>query len=121
MIIAQSASLDDARLIAGADTGDPEHQVRQSRFGPLRMQVLVAVVIGVGVWFPNTGAALKLRVRGIVVREGRGGAHREFTYKLLQPRRAAEALGEKGKGLAPVRPQPRSASPGGRRDEDAPA
>jgi aerobic C4-dicarboxylate transport protein len=61
MTIAQSASLDDARLIAGADTGDPEHPVRRSRFGPLWMQVLVAVVIGIGigVWFPNTGAALK--------------------------------------------------------------
>src|SRR5580693_8724484 len=61
MTIAQSASLDDARLIAGADTGDPEHPVRRSRFGPLWMQVLVAVVIGIGigVWFPNTGAVLK--------------------------------------------------------------
>ena len=61
MTIVQSASLDDARLIAGADTGDPEHPVRRSRFGPLWMQVLVAVVIGIGigVWFPNTGAALK--------------------------------------------------------------
>ena len=32
----------------------------------------------------------KLRVRGVVVREGRGGAHRQFTYRLLRqtaPRR----------------------------------
>jgi hypothetical protein len=27
----------------------------------------------------------RLRVRGVVVREGRGGAHREFTYKLVRP------------------------------------
>ena len=41
----------------------------------------------------------RLRVRGIVLREGRGGAHREFTYRLLRPDRAAKALSEKG-GLA---------------------
>jgi hypothetical protein len=44
----------------------------------------------------------KLRVRGVVVREGRGGAHRKFTYKLLRPDIAAKALREKG-GLAPHR------------------
>jgi hypothetical protein len=44
----------------------------------------------------------KLRVRGVVVREGRGGAHREFTYRLLRPDRAAEALNEKGGGLSRV-------------------
>ena len=43
----------------------------------------------------------KLRVRGIVLREGRGGAHRKFTYKLLRPELAAMALREKA-GLAPV-------------------
>jgi hypothetical protein len=43
----------------------------------------------------------KLRVRGVVLREGRGGAHREFTYKLLRPDVAAKALGEKG-GLVPA-------------------
>jgi hypothetical protein len=42
----------------------------------------------------------KLRVRGVVVRENRGRAHREFTYKLLRPDRAAKALSEKGGGLA---------------------
>jgi hypothetical protein len=42
----------------------------------------------------------KLRVRGVVVREGRGGAHREFTYSLLRPDLAAKALREKGGGLA---------------------
>ena len=42
----------------------------------------------------------KLRVRGVVVREGRGGAHRKFTYRLLRPDVAAKALGEKGGGLA---------------------
>jgi hypothetical protein len=41
----------------------------------------------------------KLRVRGVVVREGRGGAYRQFTYKLLRADIAAKALGEKG-GLA---------------------
>jgi hypothetical protein len=42
----------------------------------------------------------KLRVRGVVIREGRGGAHREFTYRLVRPDLAAKALGEKGGGLA---------------------
>ena len=37
----------------------------------------------------------KLRVRGVVVREGRGGAHRHFTCRLLRPDRAAKALKEK--------------------------
>jgi len=41
-----------------------------------------------------------LRVRGIVIREGRGGAHRQFTYRLLRPDLAAKALGERGDGLA---------------------
>jgi hypothetical protein len=41
----------------------------------------------------------KLRVRRVVVREGRGGAHREFTYRLVRPDVAAKAIGEKG-GLA---------------------
>ena len=36
----------------------------------------------------------KLRVRGIVIR--RGGANREFTYRLVRPDVAAKALGEKG-------------------------
>jgi hypothetical protein len=31
----------------------------------------------------------KLRVRGVVLREGRGGAHRKFIYKLLRPDRVA--------------------------------
>jgi hypothetical protein len=42
----------------------------------------------------------KLRVRGVVVREGRGGAHRQFTYRLLRPDLAARALSEKGGGLS---------------------
>jgi hypothetical protein len=42
----------------------------------------------------------KLRVRGIVIREGRGGAHRQFTYRLLRPDVAAKALSEKGGGLS---------------------
>jgi hypothetical protein len=49
----------------------------------------------------------KLRVRGVVVREGKGGAHREHTYRLLRPDRAAKALNEMGGGLsrAPKRPK----------------
>jgi len=46
-----------------------------------------------------------LRARGVVIREGRGGAHREFTYKLLRPAVAAKAV--RGKGLARAPPEPR--------------
>jgi hypothetical protein len=46
----------------------------------------------------------KLRVRGIVAREGRGGAHREYTYRLVRPEQAARALSEKGGGLSERRP-----------------
>jgi hypothetical protein len=42
----------------------------------------------------------KLRVRGVVVREGKGRSHREFTYRLVRPDRAAKAIGESGGGLA---------------------
>ena len=42
----------------------------------------------------------KLRVRGIVIREGRGGARREFTFRLVKPELAAKALVAKGGGLA---------------------
>jgi hypothetical protein len=42
----------------------------------------------------------KLRVRGVVIREGKGGAHREFKYMLIRPDRVAKAIGEKGGGLA---------------------
>ena len=42
----------------------------------------------------------KLRVRGIVTREGRGGAHCKYTYRLMQPGRAARAICEKGGGLS---------------------
>jgi hypothetical protein len=41
-----------------------------------------------------------LRVRGAVIREGRGRAHREYTYRLVRPDLAAKALGERGGGLA---------------------
>ena len=46
-----------------------------------------------------------LRARGVVICEGRGGAHREFTYKLLRPAVAAKAV--RGKGLARAPPEPR--------------
>jgi hypothetical protein len=49
----------------------------------------------------------KLRVRGVVIREGRGGAYRRFTYKLVRPDRAAEALAEKG-GLSRAAKAPRN-------------
>jgi hypothetical protein len=42
----------------------------------------------------------KLRVRGVVLREGKGGAHREFTYRLLRPELAAKSLREGSGGLA---------------------
>jgi hypothetical protein len=42
----------------------------------------------------------KLRVRGVLIREGRGGPRRQFTYRLLQPDLAAKALDEKGGGLS---------------------
>jgi len=42
----------------------------------------------------------KLRVRGVVGREGRGGPHRQFTYRMLRPDLAAKALSEKGGGLS---------------------
>jgi hypothetical protein len=48
----------------------------------------------------------KLRVRGVVIREGRGGPHRQFTYRLLRPDIATKALGEKGGGLAAARVTP---------------
>ena len=42
----------------------------------------------------------KLRVRGIVVRENKGRAHRKFTYRLVRPDLAAKAIGEQGGGLS---------------------
>jgi hypothetical protein len=42
----------------------------------------------------------KLRVRGIVVREGKSRAHREFTYRLVRPHLAAKAICEAGGGLS---------------------
>jgi predicted ArsR family transcriptional regulator len=42
----------------------------------------------------------KLRVRGVVVRDGRGRPHREFTYRLVRPDRAAKAIGETSGGLS---------------------
>jgi aerobic C4-dicarboxylate transport protein len=55
------ASVDDVHPLAGDDPTEPTQPVRRSRFGSLWQQVLAAVIIGIalGVWFPNTGAALK--------------------------------------------------------------
>jgi hypothetical protein len=44
----------------------------------------------------------KLRVRGVVIREGRGGPHRKFTFTLSRADCAARALSERGGGLSPV-------------------
>jgi aerobic C4-dicarboxylate transport protein len=50
----------DARQVSPVST-PPKSAKRKSRLGPLWLQVLVAVVVGVlvGVYFPETGAALK--------------------------------------------------------------
>src|SRR5271168_2766617 len=61
---------DDARPHAGVeDESDTVLPARRSRFGPLWLQVLVAVVIGVlvGVYLPNTGATLKPLGDGFVM------------------------------------------------------
>ena len=50
----------------------------------------------------------KLRVRGVVVREGKGGVHREHTYQLLRPDRAAKALNETAGGLARATKRPKN-------------
>lgn len=42
----------------------------------------------------------KLRVRGVVIREGKGRAHREFIYRLIRPHLAAKAICEAGGGLS---------------------
>jgi hypothetical protein len=61
----------------------------------------------------------KLRVRGVVVREGRGRSHREFTYKLVRPDRAAKAIGETGGGLARAPKRERTAIAGFIANSDA--
>jgi len=63
------ASPDDARPFEGADDTDTMRPGRRSPLGPLWLQVLVAVVIGVlvGVYFPDTGAALKPLGDGFVM------------------------------------------------------
>ena len=65
-----SASFDDASPPARADgEADTMRPVRRNRFGPLWLQVLVAVIVGVlvGVYFPDTGAALKPLGDGFVM------------------------------------------------------
>jgi aerobic C4-dicarboxylate transport protein len=65
-----SASFDDASPPAPADGGaDTMRPVRRNRFGPLWLQALVAVIVGVlvGVYFPDTGAALKPLGDGFVM------------------------------------------------------
>jgi hypothetical protein len=47
-----------------------------------------------------------LRTHGVVIREGRGGAHPEFTYKLLRHGVGVKAIREKS-GLARAAPEPR--------------
>jgi aerobic C4-dicarboxylate transport protein len=65
-----SASFDDASPPARAGgEADTMRPVRRNRFGPLWLQVLVAVIVGVlvGVYFPDTGAALKPLGDGFVM------------------------------------------------------
>jgi aerobic C4-dicarboxylate transport protein len=65
-----SGSFDDASPPARADDEvDTMRPVRRNRFGPLWLQVLIAVIVGVliGVYFPNTGAALKPLGDGFVM------------------------------------------------------
>jgi hypothetical protein len=58
----------------------------------------------------------KLRVRGVVARDGRGLSHREFTYKLVRPCRAAKAIGETGGDLSRTAKQEENGN--GRRDRE---
>ncbi len=65
-----NASLGDASRLARADDeADTMRPVRRNRFGPLWLQVLVAVIVGVliGVYCPDTGAALKPLSDGFVM------------------------------------------------------
>jgi hypothetical protein len=49
-----------------------------------------------------------LRSRGVVIREGRGGAHREFTYKLLRPGAIAKGSARRrSRARAKMTPEPR--------------
>ena len=59
--------------------------------GPVTVNDIVTRFTG-----PVRSKLEKLRRHGAVLRDGKGGAHREFTYALLLPNRAAEALTEKG-------------------------
>jgi hypothetical protein len=62
----------------------------------------------------------KLRVRGVVIRECRGGPHRKFTFRLLHPDRAAKALSEKGGGLSPAAKAAPEAQPPAQSDASIP-
>jgi hypothetical protein len=65
--------------------------------GPVTISDIVTRFAG-----PVRSKLEKLRRHGAVVRDGKGGVYREFTYTLLRPNRAAEALTEKG-GLSPAK------------------
>ncbi|HEY6732622.1 MAG TPA: hypothetical protein VI256_02315 [Roseiarcus sp.] len=59
--------------------------------GPVTVNDIVTRFTG-----PVRSKLEKLRRHRAVLRDGKGGAHREFTYTLLHPNRAAEALTQKG-------------------------
>ena len=59
--------------------------------GPVTVNDIVTRFTG-----PVRSKLEKLRRHRAVLRDGKGGAHREFTYTLLRPNRAAQALTEKG-------------------------
>jgi hypothetical protein len=62
--------------------------------------ILRALEGGLPVTVDDVTKRFMVRVRGVVVREGKGGAHREFKCTLIRPDRVAKAIGEKGGGLA---------------------
>ena len=79
----------------GADMTIDEFVLRALKRGPVTVDDII--------WrleIPVRIKLEKLRVRGVVIREGRGGRHRKFTFRLLHPDRAAKALSEKGGGLS---------------------
>jgi hypothetical protein len=87
--------------IGSSKTGRPDITVDEVILNALERGQSVTVRDVAKCFIVRVGMRLeKLRVRGVVVREGRGGAHREFTYRLVRPDRAAKAIRETRGGLA---------------------
>lgn len=64
----------------GADMTVDEFVLRALERGPVTVDDII--------WRLETPVRIKLeklRVRGVVIREGRGGRHRKFTFRLLHP------------------------------------